>query len=165
MEITLIHNSCFWVHEPDHNLPGEFGLDWTLLMVWLLREFVFAQLCHIFIVFVQRPRPDVHYSKVPPQFLRFILIQCLDLLRDDGGLNALGELYLGAKTVHTQNLTAPSSTYKTVNGADIPNQGPPTAWPVVNSASRPLLTVALPSQSLLATVMLIVCFFGAQWNL
>ncbi|KIM47691.1 glycoside hydrolase family 128 protein [Hebeloma cylindrosporum] len=96
-----------------------------------------------------RPRPDVHYN----------------LLRGDGGLTPLGELYLGAKTVHTQNITEPTSTYKTVNGADIPNQGPPTAWPVVNSASRPLLTVAMSSQSLLATITLIISFFGTQWDL
>jgi hypothetical protein len=109
--------------------------------------------------------PTYTIVKSPPQFLRFILIQRPDLLRSDGGLNALGELYLGAKTVHTQNLTAPTSTYKTVNGADIPNQGPPTAWPVVSSASRSLRTVALSSQSLLATVTSIICFFGAQWIL
>ena len=66
----------------------------------------------------------------------------LDLLRQDGGLNALGELYVGAKTVHTQILSDTGySGYRTVNGADLPNQPLVTAWPehtVVSAGSRRL---------------------------
>jgi hypothetical protein len=66
----------------------------------------------------------------------------LDLLRQDGGLNALGELYVGAKTIHTQILSDTAySGYRTVNGADLPNQPLVTAWPehpVVNAGSRRL---------------------------
>lgn len=51
-----------------------------------------------------------------------------DLLRDDGGLNALGELYVGAKTVRTENVTTSNGATQTLNGADIPNQAVPTDW-------------------------------------
>jgi len=70
-----------------------------------------------------RPRLDVHYN----------------LLRADGGLNALGMLYLNASTVHTQTITSSKS------------------------ASQPLAPI-MGSQSLLATVTLISCFFGALWS-
>ncbi|KAJ3516261.1 hypothetical protein NLJ89_g1236 [Agrocybe chaxingu] len=69
-----------------------------------------------------RPRPDAHYN----------------LLREDGGLNALGELYIGAKTVHTQNVTEPPSTLRTVNGADNPTQAPASTWAPYPSSSHTL---------------------------
>jgi len=52
------------------------------------------------------------------------------MLRADGGFNALGELYFGAKTVHTENVTSstPTTTLHTVNGADNPTQLPATTW-------------------------------------
>ncbi|KAG6813247.1 hypothetical protein H0H92_012884 [Tricholoma furcatifolium] len=52
-----------------------------------------------------------------------------DLLGDNGSLNALGQLYVGAKTVHTQIVTqAPTPTYSTVFGADNPTQGLVTTY-------------------------------------
>jgi len=62
-----------------------------------------------------------------------------DLLDQNGGLNALGEIYVGARTIHTQVVTAPpTSAYKTFNGADNPTQLPATSWaPLPNSAASP----------------------------
>lgn len=58
------------------------------------------------------------------------------MLREDGGLNALGELYTGAKTVHTEYVKdAALEGYKTVDGADVVNQPLATSWPVSTAAS------------------------------
>jgi len=56
------------------------------------------------------------------------------LLGDDGSLNTLGQIYVGANTVHTQ-IAPPSKVYHTVNGADASNQPLVTTWaPYPNSA-------------------------------
>lgn len=88
------------------------------------------------------------------------------MLDQDGGLNALGQLYTGAKTVHTEVVTsAPTPTYNTVNGADNPTQAPATTWPsLLNSASsrRPSVPTGL---QLFSLAMALVCgFFGLMWT-
>ncbi|KAG5643544.1 hypothetical protein DXG03_000685 [Asterophora parasitica] len=69
-----------------------------------------------------RPREDAIYN----------------LLGDDGGLNKLGQIYVGAKTTHTQIVSkAPTKSYHTVNGADLPSQGIVTTYAsVANAAVR-----------------------------
>jgi hypothetical protein len=65
-----------------------------------------------------RPKPDLHYN----------------LLDADGGLNALGKLYVGADTIHTQ-LTTGAAGFKTIiGGSDSPSQGLVTTWPALNGA-------------------------------
>lgn len=87
----------------------------------------------------QRSRPGVYYSKLSclccgngsDGQIRFT-----DLLGDDGSLNTLGQIYVGANTVHTQS-APPTKVYHTVNGADVSNQPPVTTWaPYPNSALR-----------------------------
>ncbi|CAA7265847.1 unnamed protein product [Cyclocybe aegerita] len=89
-----------------------------------------------------RPRPDAHYN----------------LLREDGGLNALGELYIGAKTVHTQNVTEPPSTLRTVNGADNPTQAPASTWAPYPSSAPSLGGWKL--QLIIAAMTLLSCYLG-----
>ncbi|KAG6874374.1 hypothetical protein C0995_015110 [Termitomyces sp. Mi166 len=52
-----------------------------------------------------------------------------NLLGEDGSLNTLGQIYVGATTVHTQTVTQSSTkTFISVNGADNPTQGPVTTY-------------------------------------
>lgn len=70
-----------------------------------------------------RSRPGVYYN----------------LLGDDGSLNTLGQIYVGANTVHTQQRASPTKVYHTVDGADMSNQPLVTTWaPYPNSALRGL---------------------------
>lgn len=58
------------------------------------------------------------------------------LLDNVGGLNDLGQRYVGAKTVHTQVITqVPTQTFTTVNGADSPTQGLVTTYPALSNYS------------------------------
>ncbi|EAU92344.1 glycosyl hydrolase 53 domain-containing protein [Coprinopsis cinerea okayama7 len=66
-----------------------------------------------------RPEPDVHYN----------------MLRADGGLNALGELYIGAETVHT-HVIDPFAGYKTFDGADYAGQPIITTFPALYGAAH-----------------------------
>ncbi|PPQ69439.1 hypothetical protein CVT25_004831 [Psilocybe cyanescens] len=97
-----------------------------------------------------RPRPDVHYN----------------MLNDDGSLNALGQLYTGAKTIHTEIITsAPTSTYKTVNGADNPTQAPATTWPsLLSSAPSTRGSVPASLQLFILVLSLVSGFFGLIWT-
>jgi hypothetical protein len=95
-----------------------------------------------------RPRPDIHYN----------------LLQDDGGLNQLGEMYTGAKTIHTEAITSgPINSYQTFNGADSPTQVPAATWaPLAGSA---LQRGAIGSRWLLISVMMpLGRFLGALWT-
>ena len=41
----------------------------------------------------------------------------------------MGEMYTGAKTIHTEIIiSGPTSAYQTFNGADSPTQAPATTW-------------------------------------
>jgi len=61
-----------------------------------------------------------------------------NLLSDDGGLNKLGELYTGVKTIHTQVVTqAPTKSYQTVYGSDNPSQALVTTYPAVTFNASP----------------------------
>ncbi|KAH9486438.1 Alkali-sensitive linkage protein 1 [Psilocybe cubensis] len=96
-----------------------------------------------------RPRPDVHYN----------------MLDDNGGLNALGQLYLGAKTVHTEVVTsAPTPTYHTVNGADNPTQAPATTWPALLNSSPRRVSVPEGLQLLSLLTAMAGILFGLMWN-
>ncbi|KAF8203887.1 glycosyl hydrolase catalytic core-domain-containing protein [Pholiota molesta] len=65
-----------------------------------------------------RPRQEINYN----------------FLNDDGSLNTLGEIYLEARTIHTEALPSGPAASNTQNGADIPGQAPPTSWPSFNAA-------------------------------
>ena len=115
---------------------------------------------------VQRPRPDVHYSELLNEKSQlFNLFKTPDLLRDDGGLNRLGEIYTGAKTIHTEVITSnpTSAAYQTFNGADSPTQVPATTWAALaGSASQ---KGGIGSDWLLTSAMVSLgCFFGAFWT-
>ncbi|KAF6754222.1 glycosyl hydrolase catalytic core-domain-containing protein [Ephemerocybe angulata] len=70
-----------------------------------------------------RPKTGIHYN----------------LLKDDGGLNALGELYTGAKTVHTEIVSdAAFAEYQTVVGTDTAGQPLVTSWPVYEPSNGAL---------------------------
>ncbi|KAJ3563574.1 hypothetical protein NP233_g8856 [Leucocoprinus birnbaumii] len=74
-----------------------------------------------------------------------------NMLGDDGSLNDLGKLYIGANTIHTSprdNSTGPQ--YQTVSPSDLPGQPLVTSWPKVNASAS--LT---SSQYLLASIVLI----------
>ncbi|KAJ2930622.1 hypothetical protein H1R20_g6470, partial [Candolleomyces eurysporus] len=95
-----------------------------------------------------RPKSGVHYN----------------LLREDGGLNALGELYTGAKTVYTQYIKDTTfEGYKTVDGADIPNQPLVTSWPVYMTASgaRPSRWVILGTDTPSLVISLVAISIGS----
>ncbi|TFK26771.1 hypothetical protein FA15DRAFT_256539 [Coprinopsis marcescibilis] len=63
-----------------------------------------------------RPEPNTYYN----------------MLREDGGFNALGELYFEAGTVHTHIITDTAfAGYKTLNGADSPSPALVTSWPAI----------------------------------
>ena len=89
---------------------------------------------------------------------RFNLNQ--DLLRDDGGLNQLGEMYTGAKTIHTEAITSsPTNVYQTFNGADSTTQAPATTWATLAGSASQL--GAIDSGWLLIFTMIpLACFFG-----
>lgn len=95
-----------------------------------------------------RPRPDVHYN----------------LLRQDGGLNPLGQLYLGAGTIHTENVTGPpTSVLQTFNGVDNPTQAPASTWPAMSAASR---RYGSPETGVMFTFFTLgSILFGAVWTL
>ena len=58
------------------------------------------------------------------------------MLREDGGLNALGELYFEAGTVHTHIYSDTRyAGYKTYYGADNAGQGQPTSFPALYGAA------------------------------
>ena len=82
------------------------------------------------------------------------------MLTDDGALNALGQLYTGAKTVHTENVTSgPTATYNTVNGADNPTFAPASTFPAVFSSAvisreSPLSLVVLFVTVVLAPIVI-----------
>ncbi|KAG5340491.1 hypothetical protein C0989_001398 [Termitomyces sp. Mn162] len=61
-----------------------------------------------------------------------------NLLGDDGSLNTLGQLYVGAKTIHTQIVSqAPTKTFTSASGVDNPTQGLVTMYSAYpNSALR-----------------------------
>ncbi|PFH49053.1 glycoside hydrolase family 128 protein [Amanita thiersii Skay4041] len=58
--------------------------------------------------------------------------QSYNLLDDDGSLNALGQFYIGAKTIHT-SIIPPGPSYVTVSGVDNPTQGLVTTYPAYAS--------------------------------
>lgn len=117
---------------------------------------------------IQRPRPDVHYSKLLPKqnvtIPQFILNQ--DLLQDDGGLNQLGEMYTGAKTIHTGAITSsPTSAYQTFNGAD--STAPATTWATLAASGSALQLGAIGSgwfKLLISTIIPLGCSIGALWT-
>lgn len=59
-----------------------------------------------------------------------------NMLGEDGSLNDLGQLYIGADTIHTSSRnTQASPQYQTISPSDQPGQPLVTSWPQVNSAS------------------------------
>jgi len=98
-----------------------------------------------------RPEEDKHYN----------------LLDANGGLNALGQIYVGADTIHTGGVPIQTGGYKTVNGADNPSQGLVTAWPsATNAASGGWSHPGdgrLPAWS--SALVVCGCMFGAFWVL
>jgi hypothetical protein len=89
-----------------------------------------------------------------------------DLLRDDGGLNRLGEMYTGAKTIHTEAITSSTtSAYQTFNGADSTAQTPATTWPALAGSAFKLQLGAIGSGWLLiSTVIPLGCSIGILWS-
>jgi len=82
----------------------------------------------------------------------------LDMLDNDGGLNALGQLYTGAQTIHTSVITsAPSSVYMTLSGSDIPGQAPASTWAPLAGSSIP----AVRSPIFAAFAAMIALFLGS----
>ncbi|KAG5652200.1 hypothetical protein H0H81_005935 [Sphagnurus paluster] len=96
-----------------------------------------------------RPRANAYYN----------------LLGDDGSLNTLGQIYVGAKTVHTQIVTQPpTKSYQTVNGADSPTQGLVTTYPAAahSGAVDPFVDLNTLGRLLLA---LVASMLGATWTI
>ncbi|KAG6817584.1 hypothetical protein H0H87_006961 [Tephrocybe sp. NHM501043] len=91
-----------------------------------------------------------------------------NLLGEDGSLNTLGQMYVGAKTVHTQIVTqAPTKTFTSVNGADNPTQGLVTTYASVpNGATRgwSVFGADHDSQALRFGLALVACVVGAGWT-
>ncbi|KAG6911304.1 hypothetical protein DXG01_002143 [Tephrocybe rancida] len=91
-----------------------------------------------------------------------------DLLGEDGSLNNLGQMYVGAKTVHTQIVTqAPTKTFTSVNGADNPTQGLVTTYASVPNGAVRVWSIFGPeqgSQTLGLSFALIACAIGAVWT-
>jgi hypothetical protein len=100
-----------------------------------------------------RPREDAHYN----------------LLGDDGSLNKLGQMYVGAKTVHTQIVSKPpTKSYRTVNGADNPTQGLVTTYASVpNGAIHGwnVFGMEARSQAFCSILALVGCVTGALWTI
>lgn len=89
---------------------------------------------------------------------------CLDLLDADGGLSALGQLYVGAKTVHTQVVTqAPTPTFTTINGGYNPTQGIVTTYAASPSYAIRQWTV-LGRETLGLGAILAGAIVGAIWT-
>jgi len=80
-----------------------------------------------------RPQDLVHYN----------------MLNDNGSVNDLGKLYIGADTIHTSNRTS-GPQYHTVSPSDLPGQAIPTAWAALNAASR-VLPLSWPQGCILVT--------------
>ena len=93
-----------------------------------------------------------------PRFYKLFLNK--DLLQDDGGLNQLGEMYTGARTIHTEPITSSTtSAYQTFNGADSTTQTPATTWATL--AGSALQLEAIDSGWLLiSTIILLGCSLG-----
>ncbi|KAG6841565.1 hypothetical protein C0991_009600 [Blastosporella zonata] len=91
-----------------------------------------------------------------------------NLLGDDGSLNTLGQMYVGAKTIHTQVVSqAPTKTFTSVNGADNPTQGLVTTYASFpNGAARgwSVFGAEHGSQTLGITCALIACAVGVVWT-
>ncbi|KAF8640678.1 hypothetical protein AX17_000334 [Amanita inopinata Kibby_2008] len=91
-----------------------------------------------------------------------------NILGEDGSLNALGQLYIGANTVHTSTLTQKPS-YITVDGADNPTQGLVTTYPAyVNGAIDAWSLLGLGSSGSTIICLVVVfssCAIGAVWIL
>lgn len=91
-------------------------------------------------ILLQRPEKDVSYSEQITHLLSIFhpptqFLPLLDMLREDGGLNDLGKLYIGANTVHTSNRSdSVGPQYQTVSPSDRPGQPLVTAWPKENTA-------------------------------
>jgi hypothetical protein len=100
-----------------------------------------------------RPREDAHYN----------------LLGDDGSLNKLGQIYVGAKTVHTQIVSkAPTKSYQTVNGADSPTQGLVTTYASIsNGAVHGWNVFGMEARRQVVGVgfALVGCVVGAVWTI
>ncbi|RDB28679.1 Alkali-sensitive linkage protein 1 [Hypsizygus marmoreus] len=99
-----------------------------------------------------RPREDAHYN----------------LLGEDGSLNTLGQIYVGAKTVHTQVITQPpTKSFRTVNGADSPTQSLVTTYAAYNGSPHQwnILGVEAISQMLGFGTALAACVVGAVWTI
>lgn len=71
------------------------------------------------------------------------------MLNDNGSLNDLGKLYIGADTIHTSNRTT-GPQYQTVSPSDLPGQAIPTAWPALSAASH-ILPWSWPQGCILVT--------------
>jgi len=58
------------------------------------------------------------------------------MLGEDGSLNDLGQLYIGADTIHTSPRNSEAGPqYQTISPSDQPDQPLVTSWPKVTSSS------------------------------
>jgi len=99
-----------------------------------------------------RPRPDAHYN----------------LLGDDGSLNVLGQMYVGAKTVHTEVVSRPATkTYQTVNGADNPTQALVTTYAAAPNAAirgQNIFGSETGSHSICLSLAILASVVGTVWT-
>jgi hypothetical protein len=92
-----------------------------------------------------------------------VLTDLSDLLDEEGGLNALGQVYIGANTVHTQKVAgAPTKSYTTIHGGN-PTQGIVTTFAAVNASAR--RWTFLSGETLRLGVVLSAVVLGAVWTI
>ena len=91
------------------------------------------------------------------------------MLREDGGFNALGELYFEAGTVHTHTITDTRyAGYRTLNGGDSPSPALVTSWPALYGSGVRGWNILGTSgvQAMFAIVAAVSCsMFSASWML
>jgi hypothetical protein len=92
-----------------------------------------------------------------------VLTDVSDLLDEEGGLNELGQLYIGAGTVHTQKVSgAPTRSYSTIQGGN-PTQGIVTTFAAVNASGR--RWTFLSGETLRLGMALSAVLLGAIWTI
>ena len=132
-------------------------------MVRLLRESAFAifvPMPNLKLTRVQRTREGIDYSTQHIKSCQYYQTDYAalpsDFLDENGALTPLGEVYLGASTIHTEALPSGPAASQTVDGADIPGQAAPTSWPSLSGATRTLMTGS--SGALAIAAVISTCF-------
>ncbi|KAF8665251.1 hypothetical protein AX16_000273 [Volvariella volvacea WC 439] len=96
-----------------------------------------------------RPEDGIHYN----------------MLDDTGGLNDLGQFYVGATTVHREAAAKPDNGYITVNGADNPTQARVSVFPGPSSAAHPTSGKSIFPRLGGIAASLLGLTLGAVWTL